>query len=316
MTEDDLWMSYFYKQLLKNIHHENKIEWKLVSNHPYLPIHLVKSFPHFSWDWNNISRLSFDRIQDLITCFPSKEWDWNYLSLHSPVCFIQNNPALKWNHEKLSRRKYSFERLLTPLDYALKNTHMPWNWSLLSRHPSMTMEHVSHHPSIPWDMDYILMNCSFSSYHLHLITSTTRNYHLLSRNPYNTLHIIRNHIHKPWDWTELAQNIAFAPHHVYHYKEELPLWRWDLSLRNPRLTWWFYNLIRREVSIPRQFNHILKNHFRHANSFMVYFTIIIRRFLMEVLNRRLIRRKLCLLLTLKSRLDPYILRVILFGYVG
>lgn len=317
MKEDDeLWTAYFFKKLMKNIQCGNKMEWKPVSSHPYLPINLVGSFPHMSWDWNNLSKLSFDKIQDLITIFPSKNWDWNYLSLQSPVLFIQDNPSLKWNHEKISRRGHRFEKLQTPLDYALQNTHMPWNWSLLSRHPSITMDKVFRHPSLPWDMDHILGNCPFSSFHLYQIRTTNRNYHLLSKNPHNTLHILCKNLHKPWDWTELAQNIAFAPHHVYLHKERLPLWRWDLSLRNPRLTWRFYNLIRKEVLMPRQFHHLLKNHFHHSSSFFLYFTIIIRRFLLGVFRRRVMLRKLHLLTVLKSRMDPYILHVVLFSYIG
>lgn len=312
--EEELWKEYFYKQLLKNIHKENKVEWKLVSTHPYLPIQLVKLYPNMQWGWQSISKLSFDKIQDLITMFPKKDWDWHYLSLSSPICFIQNNPTLKWQYEKISRRKYSFEKLETPLEYALKNIHMPWNWTMLSRHPSMTMDHVFHYPSLPWDMDHVFSNCSFSSYHLFFIASNNRNYHLLSKNPHNTLNILRQHISKPWDWSELAQNIAFAPQNVYLYKEKFPLWRWDLSLRNPRLTWSFYHIIKKEKTIHRQFHHLLKNHFRCANSFFTYFMIVIRRFLLNVMRRRLMLRKLHLLTVLKSRINKYLLQNILYKY--
>lgn len=234
--EQAIWKDYFYKQILKNIHKENKIDWKLISIHPYLPIQLVHIFPNMQWDWNNISKLSFEKIERLITSFPKKEWDWHHLSISSPIGFIQNNPSLKWHHEKISRRKYSFETLSTPLEYALKNLHMPWNWSMLSRHPSLTMDHIFNHPSLPWDMEYVFKNCSFSNHHLQHIPPNNRNYRLLSQNPHNTLEIIRRHISKPWDWVELAQNIAFAPENVYKYKNKFPLWRWDLTLRNPRLT--------------------------------------------------------------------------------
>jgi len=314
MKEEELWMEYFHKQLLKNIHKEDKVEWKLVSTHPYLPIQLVKLYPNMPWGWQNISKLSFDKIQDLITMFPKKDWDWHHLSLFSPICFIQNNPTMKWHYEKISRRKYSFEKLETPLEYALKNLHMPWNWTMLSRHPSMTMDHIFHYPFLPWDMDHVFLNCPFCSYHLFLIAPNNRNYHLLSRNPHNTLKIVKKHISKPWDWSELAQNIAFAPHNVYLYKEKFPLWRWDLSLRNPRLTWSFYNLIRKEKTIHRQFHHLLKNHFRCSNSFFTYFMIVIRRFLLTMVRRRLILRKLRLLVVLKSRIDHYLLQTILFNY--
>lgn len=319
MEDEELWISYFVKKLSKNIHNEKKIDWKLVSTHPYVPIHLVKKFPHMPWDWHNLSKISFHNVQVLLCLFPFKEWDWNYLSSHFPICFIQNNPTLKWNHDKISIRNHNHhktDRLWTPLEFALKNVHMPWNWSLMSRHPSMNMDHIIHYPYLSWDMNYILKNCYFSSYHLGFITTSNKNYHFLSQNPHNTISILRKNSHKPWDWTELAKNIAFAPHYVYPYKEELPLWRWDLSLRNPRLTWVFYDFIRREITIPRQFYHLLKNHFQYTNTFFVYFMIVIRRFLMTVMRRRLIKRKLRLLATLKSRIDPYILQSILFHYIG
>lgn len=318
INEDDDWKNYFYKHLLQHIvkKEKHKIDWKLVSCHPYLSIQLVKTYPFIQWDWFNLSKLSFDKIKDLLVIFPHKQWDWNYLSCSSPIVFIQNNPTLQWNHEKISRRKYSFENLLTPLDYVLQNLHMPWNWRTLSRHPSLTMDHVLHHPSIPWDMEYIFLNCAFSSYHLSSLAINQNHYHLLSKNPHNTLDIVRKAISKPWDWTELAQNIAFAPEHVYTNQKDFPLWRWDLSLRNPRLTWGFYNIIRREKTIHHQFNHLLKNHFQYSPTFILYFTIVIRRFLLGIIRRRRLLRKIHLLSVLRSRLDFYFLEIILFQYIG
>ena len=314
MEDEQIWVSYFYKQIQKNIQNGNKVEWKLISLHPYVPIPLVQLYPRLPWDWYNLSKLSFHKIQDLITLYPTKEWDWHHLSLSSPLSFIQQNPTLKWQHEKISRRKYSFENLSTPLEYALKNLHMPWNWSLLSRHPSMKMDHLFNYPSLSWDMDYIFTNCAFSKYHLAFVATNNRNYHLLSQNPHNTIEIVRQFISKPWDWTELAQNIAFAPEKVYLYKDQLPLWRWDLTLRNPRLTWSFYHHIRREKTIHRQFHHLLKNHFRYTNSFFPYFMLLIRRFLINMMIRRRILRKVHLMCVLKKRIDPNLLQVILFEY--
>ena len=315
MEDEQIWVSYFYKQIQKNIQNGNKVEWKLISLHPYVPIPLVQLYPRLQWDWYNLSKLSFHKIQDLITLYPTKEWDWHHLSLSSPLSFIQQNPTLKWQHEKISRRKYSFENLSTPLEYALKNLHMPWNWSLLSRHPSMKMDHLFNYPSLSWDMDYIFTNCAFSKYHLAFVATNNRNYHLLSQNPHNTIEIVRQFISKPWDWTELAQNIAFAPQKVYLYKDQLPLWRWDLTLRNPRLSWSFYHRIRREQTIHRQFHHLLKNHFRYTNSFFPYFMLLIRRFLSNLMIRRRILRKVHLLCVLKRKINHNLLQVILFEYI-
>lgn len=316
MTNEDLWKDYFYKHISKHIIRKeiHKIDWKLVSSHPYIPIQLIRQYPSIQWDWYNLSKISFDKIHDIILQFPSKQWDWNYLSNVSPISFIQNNPTLQWNHEKISRRKYSFE-MFTPLDYVLKNIHMPWNWKTISRHPSLTMDHVFQHPSLPWDMDYIFLNCAFSSYHISTLIHQN-SYQLLSKNPHNTLDIVRKFIKKPWDWTELAQNIAFAPEKVYLHHSDFPLWRWDLTLRNPRLTWEFYNIIRREKNIHHQFHHLLKNHFQYSKSFPLYFTIVIRRFLLGVLRRRRMLRKLRLLLLLHSKIDTFLLQIILFEYVS
>lgn len=314
MTEETIWTSYFYKQVQKNIQNGNKSEWKLICLHPYVPIPLIHLHPRLPWDWYSLSKISFHKIEDLITSYPTKEWDWHHLSISSPLHFIQQHPTLKWQHEKISRRKYSFENLTTPLEYALKNTHMPWNWSMLSRHPSMSMDHLFRHPSLPWDMDYVFLNCPFFTHHLALISTNSRNYHLLSKNPHNTIEIVRQHISKPWDWTELAQNIAFAPERVYLYKDHLPLWRWDLTLRNPRLTWSFYHKIRKETTIHRQFHHLLKNHFRYTNSFFPYFMIIIRRFLVGMMRRRRILRKVRLLSVLRNKFNQNLLRIILFEY--
>lgn len=313
--DEQVWVSYFYKQIHKTIQNGGKVEWKLVSVHPYVPIPLIRLYPKLPWDWHHLSKLSFHKIEDLLMLYPTKEWDWHHLSLCSPLRFIEQNPTFKWHHEKISRRKYSFETLTTPLDYALKNRHMPWNWTLLSRHPSMTMDHLFQHPSLPWDMDFVFTNCAFSRHHLALIASNNRNYHLLSQNPHNTIEIVRRHISKPWDWTELAQNIAFAPDRVHPYKDQLPLWRWDLTLRNPRLTWSFYHIIRKEQTIHRQFHHLLKNHFRYSNSFFPYFMIVIRRFLLCLFRRRRMARKTHLLSVLKRQMSPDLLKRVLFHYI-
>lgn len=313
--DDPAWGSYFYKQVQKHIQTGGKMEWKIVSAHPYVPVSLVMSHPHLPWDWHSLSKLPFPKIQHLIATHPTKEWDWHYLSLSSPIGFIQQNPTLKWQSEKISRRKYSFEELTTPLGFALTNLHMPWNWMMLSRHPSMDMDHLFRHPSLPWDMDYVFTNCSFSRHHLASIAHNNRNYHLLSKNPHNTMDIVRQHLSKPWDWTELAQNIAFSPERVYLYKDQLPLWRWDLTLRNPRITWSFYHKIRKEKTIHRQFHHLLRNHFCYADPFFAYFMIVLRRFLWGVICRRRILRKAHLLFVLKSRIDPYLLHVIRTRYL-
>lgn len=315
MTQDDqMWTSYFGRHLLgKTI---SKTEWKLVSCHPYLPVSLVQSHPHLPWDWNAMSRNSFEKIKTLLILFPSKEWDWHYLSSSLPVGFIQNHPFLNWKQDKLNRRKYSFERLYTSLHFALINHQMPWNWTELSRHPYVTMDHVFRYPFLQWDIEYILSHRSFHDYHLPYIRHSNRNYHLLSKNPYNTLSIVRTHIKKPWDWSELAQNCAFRPQSVYRHRHELPLWRWDLSLRNPQLTWDFYHFIRKEKTIHHQFQHLVKNHFKHANPLFLYCRIVIQRFLCGILRRRFIYRKLRLLKELKRRIhDKVLLQRILFSYV-
>jgi hypothetical protein len=314
--EETVWKNYFHQHLTQHIvkKEKKKIDWKLVSCHPFLPIALVQTYPSLPWDWYSLSRLSFEKIQSLLTLFPQKQWDWNHLSSSSPLVFIQENPTLYWNRERLARRKYSFEKLLTPLDYILHNPQMPWNWKTLSRHPSLTMDHVFHHPTLPWDMDYIFLHCAFSSYHLSILPSHA--YPLLSRNPHNTLDIVRQFIHKPWDWTELAQNIAFSPQQVHVHQKDFPLWRWDLSLRNPRLTWNFYHVIRREQSIHHQFHHLLKNHFHYSKSFLPYFTLVLRRFFLNMINRRRLLRKIHLLAVLHSKLETFVLRKIVFVYIG
>lgn len=294
--EEGIWFDYFYKHLHKHIRNENRVDWRLASGHPCLSLRLVEQNPDAPWDWRVLSRLPFERVRGLVAALPGKEWDWNQLS--SPP-----------------RRKDSFEESV-PLGHALKNNHLPWNWAMLSRSPSTTLDHVLHHPSLPWDMEHILANCAFSSYHLRCLAPTSQNYALLSKNPHNTLHVLRRHKDKPWNWSELAQNVAFAPHRVYQHRKELPSWRWDLSLRNPRLTWDFYQLVRKEKNIPHQFHHLLRNHLHHHASYNAYYHIVVRRFLRGVVRRRLVRRKLRLLRALRSKMDRYMVRAILRDYVG
>lgn len=311
-----MWNDYFYNQVLTRILKGEKMDWRSVSVHPYVPVPLVGGFHEMPWDWRSMSRVSFEKVRPLLMVFPHKDWDWEYLSITCPLPFIHENPHLKWRRERLSSRKESFEELQTPLDYVLHNPHMPWNWKELSRHPFLTLDHVLRHPTLPWDMEHILLTCAFSSYHLSVLDPSKQNYRLLSKNPHNTLQIVRTHYTKPWSWSDLAQNIAFAPHCVYRHCKDFPRWRWDLSLRNPRLTWSFYHFIRKETVIPHQFKHLLKNHFEFSNFYPVYYTIVIRRFLLGVAKRRTMLRKLHVLKVLKYRLDPSLLSNILFVHVG
>lgn len=311
-----MWEEYFYNQVLAKIIHGEKLDWHAVSIHPYFPIQLAGGFPEMSWDWRGMSRVSFEKIRPLLMILPHKDWDWDHLSLSSPLLFIQENPHLPWRRERMLTRKESFEELQTPLDYVLRNPHMPWNWKELSRHPSLTFDHVLRHPKLPWDMEHIFLNCAFSSYHLTQLHVSKQNFRLLSKNPHNTLLIVRKHQSKPWSWSDLAQNIAFAPHCVYPHRHEFPRWRWDLSLRNPRLTWSFYQFIRKETVIPHQFQHLLKNHFQYSNFYPVYFTLVIRRFLRNTIKRRIMLRKLHVLCILKRHMDPSLLLIILFEHVG
>lgn len=294
MKEEGQWLDYFYKKLHKNIRNENRVEWRLASGHPCLSLQLVEQHPDAPWDWRALSKVPFERVRGLVAALPGKEWDWNQLS--SPP-----------------RRKESFDETV-PLEHALTHSHLPWNWTIMSR--SATMDHVLHYPSLPWDMEHILTHGAFSAHHLRCLAPTGQNYTLLSKNPHNTLHILRRHKDKPWNWSELAQNTAFAPHRVYPHRKELPMWRWDLSLRNPRLTWDFYQLVRKEKNIPHQFQHLLRNHLFHANSYKVYYKIVIRRFLSGVARRRRTSRKLRLLRALRTKMDRYMVRVILLEYVG
>lgn len=313
--DEDQWRGYFHQKVLQHLV-KDKLEWKKISSHPFLPVQVVMKHPHLPWDWFLCSRLSFDHVQSLLSLFPYKEWDWHHLSLTCPPLFIQDNPAFPWQYEKISRRKHSFEELHASLEYALTHHQLPWNWSTLSRHPQMSLDHVFQHPTLPWDMEHVLKNCPFSSHHLVQLRTTKQNYQWLSQNPHNTLHILRKHYQKPWNWADLAQNIAFAPHCIYPYKSELPLWRWDLSLRNPRLTWDFYQRIRKETYICHQFHHLLRNHFQYSNSFFIYFTLVLRRFFLHLVFRRRLFRKLRVLLALKQTMDPPLLSIVLFQYVG
>lgn len=294
--EEGVWSDYFHKHLSKCIRNENRVDWRLASTHPCLPHALVEKYPDAPWDWRALSKLPFESVKGLVAALPGKEWDWNQLS--SPP-----------------RRKDSTDETL-PLSHALRSAHLPWNWSMLSKSPVATMDHVLRHPSLPWDMEHMLTNCAFSSYHLGCLAPTSQNYLLLSKNPHNTLHIVRRHKDKPWNWSELAQNTAFAPHRVYPHREELPSWRWDLSLRNPRLTWDFYHLVRKEKNIPHQFHHLLRNHLHHAASYKIYYQIVLRRFLCGVARRRLVERKLRVLRAMRRRMDRHVVRVILEEYVG
>jgi hypothetical protein len=311
-----MWDEYFHHQVLSRVMKDEKIDWRSISAHPYLPVQVVGKYPSMPWDWRAMSRVAFEKVRPLIMIFPKKDWDWEYLTMTSPRPFIEENPHLKWYKDRLAIRKESFEELHTPLHYILSNQHMPWNWKALSRHPSLTMDHVVDHPHLPWDMEHILLNCAFSSYHLSQFDGSKQHYRLLSKNPHNTLPILRKYHTKPWSWSDLAQNIAFAPHVVYPHRQEFPRWRWDLSMRNPRLTWSFYHFIRKEIVIPHQFQNLVKNNFEYATFYWTYFLIIIRRFLVTAIRRRVMKRKLRVITLLKRRLDPHLLSVILFTHVG
>lgn len=311
------WSDYFYKLYLINMYnHEDKIDWKLVSGHPYLPIHLVEAFPDKPWDWRQLSRLPFQSIQRLILLYPNKQWDWHVLTDMAPTSFKSIHTSFPWINEYTIVRKYSFETNRIQLEKALSDPHLSlWNWKSLSHHPSLTMDIVCQYPQLNWDMCHVLTHFPFSSYHLDSIATTNHNYYFLSKNPYNTIQKVCRHKTKPWDWSELAQNAAFAPHNVHRHRNELPMWRWDLSLRNPRLTWDFYHMIRKEKKIPRQSQHLFRNHFHHSKPLHAYCRVVVRRFLIHTAHKRILLRKLRLLHRIRARLGDDTMRSIIFEFI-
>lgn len=313
-------MDYFYTYFSRNIitRHEDKMDWKLVSGHPYLPINMVEKYSEMPWDWRQISRLPFQSIQRLILQHPHKEWDWHVLTESAPLSFKTIHYHFPWNHKHACVRKYSFETYDIQLNYALLNSNSSlWNWNSLSHHPSLTMDIVCQNLHLHWNMSHILTYIPFSSHHLNLLPTTNHHYSCLSKNLYNTIQIVCRHKTKPWDWTELAQNVAFAPHHIYrHCRTRFPMWRWDLSLRNPRLTWDFYHMIRKEKKIPRQFQHLFRNNFHHSKLLHIYCCIVIQRFIIRVAHKRNMMRKLRFLNRIRKRLNDDMMRAIVFDFIG
>lgn len=163
--------------ILKFQHLENlvfrfvdRVDWKVLSGNPSLPINLLTVFPDKEWDWGALS--SNPSIQTLLTAFPDKSWDWVKISSNPAVTskFIRDNPKLRWSTDGLM-----FNHTLTPkqiiqlcrtfswkvfpalsihpkltVKTLLKYPKYGWNWETVSRHPNMTDAIKSQHPELGW----------------------------------------------------------------------------------------------------------------------------------------------------------------------
>lgn len=251
----------FYSQLMRpHLRKFSRTDWRHMSGHPLLPVDIVRSHPEYAWDWSQMSRQPFVKIQDIVSLLPNKDWDWQYLSVHAPLSFIVAHPHFPWS-------------IFTKTKEVLATNHC---------HFRMTLDDVMNGHHRP-DM---LRIAKFDSHHLQRYYMTPRQYHYLSGNPHHRLEILQKHMDKPWDWKELARNHAFPPDKMMPLRNQFPRWRWDHSLTHARLNWLSYHQVRRHVRIPNHFRFFIKNHFHLTVSLDVYFKIVVERFLRTWIRRR------------------------------
>lgn len=148
----------------------DRVDWKVLSGNPSLPVNLLTAFPDKAWDWGALS--GNPSIQTLLTAFPDKAWDWVKISSNPAITskFIRDNQRLPWSADGLM-----FNHTLTPkqiiqlcrtfrwnvftalsshpkltVKTLLKYPKYGWSWIIVSSHPNMTDAIKSQHPELGW----------------------------------------------------------------------------------------------------------------------------------------------------------------------
>lgn len=302
-----------------------KLEWKAMSNHPFLKKEMVSTLPHGNWDWRILSRK--DWCKDLLVQYPYKRWDWSFLSYQMPYSFIRSHPYFPWDLKMIwkrfdqkkplpARSFFNWNRLSleSSTSFIFSHLRFPWNWKLVSKNPSLCLGDVCNYPGFSWDFSYIMTNVYFSGIDLQR-KGVLFEFKLLSLNPYCRPWIVRQFINKDWDWSKLASHPAFPPSEIIHDSKLAPKWRWDRCLSNPRLSYTFYHDIRRSVFIPNHFIQLSQNHFQKSVLLFPYQLSILIRFLWICFVRKKILHKIKLLVQVKKHFDLYIFQQKICSYI-
>ena len=78
-----------------------------------------------------------------------------------------------------------------------------WNWSKISQNPSITLDKILDHPTLPWDWKYVARNKNVTMNHLHLILDHSEVpgfWEELSFNQNLTVDVVLQYPNKPWRW--------------------------------------------------------------------------------------------------------------------
>lgn len=288
MSSQSPWTNFihdqFHTQLMRpQLRKFSRTDWRHMSGHPMLPMEVVHAHPEYAWDWTQMSRQPFEKIQDLLVRFSQKDWDWTFLSSNAPVSFIRTYPCMPWVLSASVPREKFVSTYLTMDDIMRANR----------------------------DRQGMLRFARFESHHLNKYCLTPRQYHYLSSNPHHQVSILLQHSDKPWDWKELARNHAFPPDKMMPHRHQFPRWRWDHSLTHARLNWLSYQQVRRYVRIPNHFRFFIKNHFDMTLSLCAYYRIVVDRFLRVWIFRRRVLSRAYILSLLSEHLQQDVLMRIL-----
>lgn len=140
--------NYFYNYNFYNI-----INWSQLSSHKGITFHIVKTFPHFNWDYRELS--SNENITMEI---------------------VKNNPQIPWSFEKLSGNSS------ITLNDIINNPKYPWKWYIIITNPNITPKIIENNPDYSWNYSNISLNKNITMEFIEKHPEYNWDYHDLSKN--------------------------------------------------------------------------------------------------------------------------------------
>lgn len=232
---------YIFKVIEK--YPNDKWDWLMLSNNPYLTMEFINKFPNKRWDWEYISRNKAITMQMMVDN-PDKPWnDYRFIG-HNPNLtiemvdahidsidryawpYISANPGIKMEdiEERLKDDRYRWTKKdisrnpnLT-IDFVVRHPENiggrvgrdsfgDWHWVSISQNPGITMKDTIEYPMLPWQLPYIFKNPNFTIDYAHKYPhKNDLFFRAFSTNPNLTEDFVEKHIDKDWDWYSISNN--------------------------------------------------------------------------------------------------------------
>lgn len=174
------------------------LDVRFFSSNPNLVLQNVLDYPHFNWDFYEISKhpnITFEMI------IQNKYLKWNYNG-------IFQNPNLSWDiiceYEKKIKWNYNILSLnsIITWDIVKNNLNKKWSFKYLSSNKNITWDIIINNPEYKWDLIEFLENPNLTLFSLEYIMNKIGYDNI----PYRTKRMIcRNSFNK--DKEEFIKNI-------------------------------------------------------------------------------------------------------------